>query len=102
MQMNRYEITVTPVQQPERRITVDTINAVDVYLAGDVHPFTRHVMCNALREGDRSIGFTCFDVSARVRVVEEQRQPVDIPRRDYGAFAEYPDTIADELVKVAA
>lgn len=82
----KYEITVAPVQAAPRRLVVDTINAVGIYLAGDVLPKHLPYIERELRAGN-GCDVLGFDLNVHVRIVPEVTDHAVIPRRDYGVIA---------------
>ncbi|MGZ5648788.1 MAG: hypothetical protein ACXWG8_00515, partial [Usitatibacter sp.] len=66
----KYQITVAPVLAPARVIVVDTINAVGVYLAGDV--LDKHIpfIERELRAG-QGADVLGFDRTVYIRCIPE-------------------------------
>jgi hypothetical protein len=73
-----------------RVIEVPTINAVGIYLAGEIPQSAISALQDSLAHG---AGYAYIGFDTHVRVTIETREiiapkPVAIPRRDYGALAE--------------
>jgi hypothetical protein len=82
--MIRYEVIVKPVQLQTRRLVVDTVNAVGIYLAGDILPTHLAYVERELKAGN-GVDILSFDVVVHVRILRcESGAGLPLPRRDYG------------------